>query len=60
MKKEKYPIEYKMIPVQFAFLVSHDGTVQMSPVDKSKMEQNLEFKSEAEAREFISQLNEIV
>lgn len=49
-----------MIPVQFAFLVSHDGTVQMSPVDKSKMEQNLEFKSEAEAREFISQLNEIV
>lgn len=53
-----YPIEYKTIPVQFAFLVSADGTVQIQPAGKLK--DTLKFDSEKEAREYISNLTEIL
>lgn len=54
----KYPIEYKPIRVQFAFLVSADGTVQMQPV--TPIERTRTFASEKEARAFISNLSELL
>lgn len=50
-EKTTYPIEYKVVPVQHAFLVSSDGTLQIRQV--TKVEREMKFKSEREAREFI-------
>jgi len=53
-----YPIEYKSIPVQFAFLVHKDGGLQikmLSPLPPFK-----QFDSEKEARQFIKELKEII
>ncbi len=53
-----YPIIYKTIPVQFAFLVHEDGRLQikmLSPVESEK-----KFNSEKEAREYIESLKEIL
>lgn len=50
-EKTTYPIEYKVVPVQHAFLVSSDGTLQIRQV--TKVEREMKFKSEKEARKFI-------
>lgn len=47
-----YPIEYKMIPVQHAFYVHEDGTLQITPL--TKVDRVMKFKNEKEAREFIN------
>lgn len=54
----KYPILYRKIPVQFAFMVHEDGRVQVSMLHP--LEKEMKFKSEKEAREFISKLKEIL
>lgn len=49
-----YPIEYKMIPTQYAFLVSEENgkyRVQVQAVTRLKEQV---FESEKEAREFIN------
>jgi len=51
-----FPIIYKMIPVQFAFLVSKDGMVQINPV--SDVPKKMKFESEKKARKFISNYKE--
>lgn len=45
------PIIYKQIPTQYAFYVSKDGTLKITPVtDVPKV---MKFKGEKEARKFI-------
>ena len=54
----KYPIEYKQIPVQFAFYIHEDGKLQIEmlhPVHKE-----MQFENEVEAREYVSNLKEII
>lgn len=46
-----YPIEYKKILVQFAFLVHKDGTLQITPV--TKVEREMKFKNDKEARNYV-------
>jgi hypothetical protein len=53
-----YPIVYKSILVQFAFLVHKDGKLQikmLSPLPPEK-----KFDSEKEAREYVKNLKEIL
>ena len=45
-----------MIPVQFAFLVGKDGTLQIQAV--SKLDREIKFKNEKEARNYINNYNE--
>lgn len=52
MTNTTYPILYKIIPVQFAFYVSKDGTVQITTI--SDIPKKLKFKDEKDARKFIS------
>ena len=54
----QYPIEYKTIPVQFAFLVSKDGTIEMKSIPKTH--NKLKFKDEKEARKYIKNLKELL
>lgn len=51
-----YPIIYKTIPVQYAFLVSDNGTLQIQQVTKHDTVKK--FASEQEAREFINNYNQ--
>jgi hypothetical protein len=53
-----YPIEYKMIPTQFAFLVGDDGTVQIKQVTKPPKE--MKCKDVKEARKFIREFKELI
>jgi hypothetical protein len=46
------PIIYKMIPTQYAFYVSEDGTLQIQAV--TKIPTVKKFNSPVEAREFIN------
>jgi hypothetical protein len=53
-----YPIVYKTLKVQFAFLVHEDGRLQinmLSPLPPEK-----KFDSEKEAREYVKNLKEII
>lgn len=50
-----YPIEYKLVPTQYAFYVHRDGTLQITQV--TKVEREKKFKSVKEAREFIKNFN---
>ncbi len=57
---KQHPIEYKMLKVQFAFLLTEDKTVklkikQLTPAIKEK-----EFKTLKEARSFIRNFKEII
>lgn len=45
------PLYYKLIPVQYVFLVSKDGTLKIKPV--SDVPKEIKFKSEKEALEYI-------
>lgn len=45
------PLIYKTIPTQFVFLVSKDGTLNITQV--SDVPKELKFKSEKEARKYI-------
>lgn len=47
-----YPIIYKVIPTQYAFYVSEDGTVQIQAV--TKIPTVKKCKDTTEAREFIN------
>jgi hypothetical protein len=53
-----YPIIYKQLKVQFAFLVHKDGRLQIQMLHPLETEKK--FKSEKEAREFIKELKEIL
>jgi hypothetical protein len=53
-----YPIIYKTIPVQFAFMVHADGRLQIKML--SPMEVEKKFKTEKEAREFVDNLKEVL
>jgi hypothetical protein len=50
-----YPIEYKMIPTQYAFLVEKTGTKYRVQVRATRNLTETTFDTEEEAREFISQ-----
>ena len=54
----KYPIEYKMIPVQFAFYIHEDGRLQIEMLHPLSKE--MKFKSEVEARKYVEQLKEVL
>lgn len=45
------PMIYKDIVVQHVFLVSKDGTLQITPV--SDVPKKMKFKNEREAREYV-------
>lgn len=49
----KSPIEYRLIPTQYAFLVSEDGTLQIKQM--TDVPKTMKFASEQEAREFIKE-----
>ena len=51
-----YPIEYKIIPTQYAFYVHEDGTLDITPV--TKVAKKMKFESEKEARKFIKNYKE--
>ena len=53
-----YPIIYKTLKVQFAFMVHSDGRLQIKML--SPMEAEKKFESEKEAREFIKKLKEVL
>jgi hypothetical protein len=52
-----YPIIYKQLKVQFAFLVHEDGRLQIQMLHPLETEKK--FESEKEARKFIKELKEI-
>lgn len=51
------PIHYKLLKVQYAFLITDDFKVQIRQVGQLKDKQ---FKSKKEAMEFIKNLKEIL
>ena len=54
----KYPIIYKTLKVQFAFMVHEDGRLQikqLTPIESEK-----QFSSEKEARAFVEKLKEVL
>jgi hypothetical protein len=53
-----YPIIYKTIPVQFAFLVHEDGRLQIQMLHPLETEKK--FKSEKEARDYVKSLKKIL
>jgi hypothetical protein len=53
-----YPIIYKQIPVQFAFMVHADGRLQIKML--SPMEVEKKFETEKEAREYVESLKEVL
>lgn len=52
------PIIYKSVPVQFAFYVHKDGRLQVTQV--SKVEREIKFNSEKEARTFIKNYKKLL
>lgn len=53
-----YPILYKTIPTQYAFLVSKSGKVKIRALRDLPAEK--EFESEDEAREWIESLKSVL
>jgi hypothetical protein len=54
----KYPIIYKQIPVQFAFMIHEDGRLQaimLNPILQEK-----KFENGKEARKYVENLDEIL
>lgn len=56
MTTTTYPIIYKMIPTQYAFYISEDGTVQIQPI--TKLPKEMKFATEEEAREYVERYDE--
>jgi hypothetical protein len=52
-----YPIIYKQISVQVAFLVHEDGTLQIKML--SPLPGEMKFANEKDAREYIEKLDKI-
>lgn len=52
-----YPIIYRTIPTQYAFLVSDDGTVKVNVLNSMGEHK---FANESEARKWINGLKEII
>jgi hypothetical protein len=53
-----YPIIYKMIPTQYAFLINSNGLIQIQQV--TPQPPTKQFTSEQEAREYINNLTTIL
>jgi hypothetical protein len=53
-----YPIIYKKLNVQFAFLVHKDGRLQIKML--SPLETEKKFETEQEARDYVESLKEIL
>ena len=53
-----YPIIYKQLKVQFAFLVHEDGRLQIQMLHPLETEKK--FDSEKDAREYVKNLKEIL